>query len=141
MKRHGNLYKDIIKRDNIELAFRKARKGKSWQNTIKNFEKDYDNNIDFIQKLLENENFISSEYRTKEIYEPKYRVIYVLPFSPDRIVQHALMNVIEPIWDNLFYFHSYACRKGKGQHKGSKKCMEYVRQYDYCLKMDKQVLP
>ncbi|MFW6377421.1 MAG: hypothetical protein ACOCZ5_02270 [bacterium] len=97
MKRHGNLYKDIITRDNIELAFKKARKGKSWQNTIKKFEKDYDKNITYIQKLLENEQFKSSDYRTKEIYEPKYRIIYILPFNPDRIVQHALMNVIEPI--------------------------------------------
>lgn len=136
MKRHGNLYKDIIKRDNIELAFRKARKGKSWQNTIKKFENDYDKNITHIQNVLERKQFKSSEYKIKEIYEPKYRTIYILPFNPDRIVQHALMNIIEPIWDNLFYFHSYACRKGKGQHKGSRKCMEYVRKYDYCLKMD-----
>ncbi|MFW6173826.1 MAG: hypothetical protein ACOC5T_08780 [Elusimicrobiota bacterium] len=97
MKRHGNLYKDIITRENIELAFRKARKDKSWQNTIKDFEKNYDRNITYIQKILENEEFVSSEYKTKEIYEPKYRIIYVLPFNPDRIVQHALMNIIEPI--------------------------------------------
>lgn len=136
MRRHGNLYKDIITRENIELAFRKAKKGKSWQNTIHNFEKNYDRNIDYIQQLLANEQFISSKYRIKEIFEPKYRLIYVLPFSPDRIVQHAVMNIIEPIWDNLFFFHSYACRKGKGQHRGSRKCMEFVRKYDYCLKMD-----
>ena len=46
------------------------------------------------------------------------------------------MNVLEPIWDNLFIHNSYACRKGKGQHRGSTKCAEYVRKNKYCLKCD-----
>ena len=70
------------------------------------------------------------------MYEPKKRTIYVLPFFPDRIVQHAIMNVLEPIWDNLLISDSYACRKNKGQHAGSDKCMEFVRRYEYCLKCD-----
>lgn len=48
------------------------------------------------------------------MYEPKLRLIYVLPYYPDRIVHHAIMNVLEPIWDSLFIHDSYACRKGKG---------------------------
>lgn len=48
------------------------------------------------------------------MYEPKLRLIYVLPYYPDRIVHHAIMNVLEPIWDSLFIYDSYACRKGKG---------------------------
>lgn len=46
------------------------------------------------------------------------------------------MNILEPIWDNLFISDSYACRNGKGQHKGSQKCMEFVRKNKYCLKCD-----
>lgn len=59
-----------------------------------------------------------------------------MPFFPDRIVHHAVINVVENIWDNLFISDSYSCRKGKGQHAGSKRCMEYVRKYKYCLKCD-----
>lgn len=70
------------------------------------------------------------------MYEPKLRLIYVLPYYPDRIVHHAIMNVLEPIWDSLFIYDSYACRKGKGQHKGMIKCSEYVRKYKYCAKLD-----
>ena len=136
MKRHGNLFEQIISVENIRLAYLRARKGKGWQNTIQNFEKDLDANITKIHESLANKTFTTSPYKTKLIYEPKKRVIYRLPFNPDRIVQHALLNVIEPIWDGLFIHDSYACRSGKGMHAGSKRTMEFVRKNRYCLKCD-----
>ena len=136
MKRHGNLWGKIIDRDNIYNAYRIARKGKTQQRNVKKFEKDLDKNISKIQKLLTDKSYKVSEYREKIIYEPKQRTIYMLPFSPDRIIQHALMNVLEPIWDNLFIFHSYACRKRKGIHAGSRITMKFVKRNKYCLKMD-----
>jgi len=100
------------------------------------FEKHADENLKQIQKSLLNKTFSTSRYQSKWIQEPKLRQIFVLPFSPDRIVQHALMHVIEPIWDKLMIFDSYACRKEKGQHKGSARTMQFVRKYKYCLKAD-----
>lgn len=136
MKRKGNLYARIIDRQNLELAFDKAKKGKTWQRTVKNAEKHREELLDKLEEMLKNHEYRTSPYHTKTIYEPKKRVIYILPFFPDRIVQHAIMNVIEPLWDSLMYYHSYACRKKKGQHKGSTKCMEYIRKSPYCLKCD-----
>ncbi|MBW2598537.1 MAG: RNA-directed DNA polymerase [Deltaproteobacteria bacterium] len=118
------------------MAYLKARKGKRWQRKIQDFEKNLDDNIDRIRKGLIDKSFHTSEYKRKRIYEPKEREIFILPFAPDRIVQHALMNIIEPIWDKLMIYHSYACRVGKGIHAGSKKTMEYVRRNKYCLKCD-----
>ena len=138
MKRHGNLFEKITNIDNIILAYKRARKGKSWQNTIKIFESDLENNILKIQNSLLDKTFTTSEYTLKQIYEPKERTIYRLPFNPDRVVQHCIMNVLEPIWDNLFIYYSYSCRKGKGIHRASKRTMEFVRNTPngYCLKMD-----
>lgn len=136
MRRHGNLWHEIINIDNLYLAYKKARKGKSWQDTIKRFDRNFDENLFRIQRLLISKTFSTSKYKEKIIYEPKQRVIYRLPFAPDRIVQHALMNVIEPIWDAMFIYDSYACRKGKGIHEGSRRTMEFVRKNRYCLKMD-----
>ena len=136
MKRHGNLFPQIVDYDNLYSAYRKARKGEGWQDTIKGFEKETEGNLLRIQDSLVNGTFTTSKYRTLQVFEPKQRTIYVLPFAPDRIVQHAVMNIIEPIWDKMFIDDSYACRKGKGQHKGSRRCMEFVRKYDYCLKAD-----
>ncbi len=138
MRRHGNLFEKITDLDNIRLAYKKARKGKTWQNTIKIFESDLENNILKIQNSLINKTFTTSEYTLKQIYEPKKRIIYRLPFNPDRIVQHSIMNVLESIWDNLFIYDSYSCRKNKGIHKASRRTMEFIRNTPngYCLKMD-----
>ena len=136
MKRHGNLWSKITDMDNIYRAYLLARKGKSWQDTIKRFNRSLDKNLFAIQKLLINKTFRTSSYKERIIYEPKERIIYKLPFNPDRIVQHALMRIIEPIWDKMFIYDSYACRKGKGIHVGSRRTMEFVRKNKYCLKMD-----
>jgi RNA-directed DNA polymerase len=136
MKRHGSLFSQITDIDNLNLAFKKAKKGKSWQYAVKKVESDLLTKLLSIQNSLIDKSFTTSEYKEKIIYEPKKRTIYRLPFYPDRIVQHALMNILEPIWDNIFIFDSYACRKGKGIHAGSKRTMSFLRQNKYCLKCD-----
>lgn len=136
MKRHNNLFEKICDIENLRLAFKRAARHKHWQRKIKNVEKDLENKLLALQQSLLDGTYKTSAYKTKKIYEPKERLIYILPFYPDRIVHHAIMNVLEPIWDKLMYYHSYACRKDKGQHAGSRKCMEYVRQYKYCLQCD-----
>jgi hypothetical protein len=139
MKRHGCLFEKIIELDNIFLAYRKARKGKSWQNTISRFDDDLDENIFNIRDSLIEKTFTTSPYTETMIYEPKKRIIYKLPFNPDRVVQHALMNVLEPIWSGLFIHDSYACRTGKGIHAASRRTMDFIRAAGpgaYCLKMD-----
>ena len=136
MKRHSNLFPQIVELENIKLAYKKARKGKTAKSAIKRFDSDPEKRILAIQDSLINNTFTTSSYQTKWIKEPKSRLVYVLPFNPDRVVQRAIMNILEPIWDNLFIYNSYACRIGKGIHLGSKKCMEFVRKYKYCLKCD-----
>lgn len=139
MKRHGNLFEQITDVDNIYLAYQKARKGKSWQNTISRFDDDLDENIFNIRDSLVEKTFTTSPYIERMIYEPKQRIIYKLPFNPDRVVQHALMNVLEPIWNSLFIHDSYSCRMGKGIHAASRRTMDFIRAAGpgaYCLKMD-----
>lgn len=131
MKRHSDLWKEIITPENISLAFDKARKGKSKYSEVRKIERKRDHYLKEIQNMLENQTFQTSAYKIKKVYEPKERDIYVLPFYPDRIIQHCLMNVIEPIWDNLFIHDSYACRKGKGQHKASQRLMHFIRKSKY----------
>ena len=136
MKRLGNIYNKIISRENLELAFDKAKKGKTWQDKVKFAEAHRKELLDELEIVLQKRQYKTSEYRTKIIYEPKKRTIYILPFYPDRIVQHAIMNILEPYWDNRMHYHSYACRKGKGQHQGSRQCMKYIKRNQYCLKCD-----
>lgn len=136
LKRHSNLYNKIISKENIELAYQKAKKGKTWQQKIQLISKDKEKYLEKLCIQLKNKKYTTSPYTIKTIYIPKTRKIYVLPFYPDRIVQHAIMNVLSPIWDKLFIEDSYACRIGKGQHKGSLRCMQFVRRNKYCLQCD-----
>lgn len=136
MRRHNNLFNQITSMDNLWTAYRKARKGKTSKSAVKRFDVEPEKRLTKIRSALVSGKFNTSGYETKWVFEPKQRLIYVLPFNPDRIVQHAIMNVIEPIWDSMLISDSYACRSGKGIHAGSKRVMEFVRRYKYCLKCD-----
>lgn len=122
--------------ENLELASKLAQKHKKWRRSVVKFEKNREENLKKIQESLVNHTFHTSKYDTKQIHEPKERTIFILPFFPDRIVQHAIMNILEPLWDKMFIYDSYACRKGKGQHAAVRKCMGFTRKYEYCLQFD-----
>lgn len=136
MKRIGDLYRQIIDKENIELAYQDAKKGKTWQRKVKRVGKRKEYYLDKLHEMLQTRTFRTSAYRTKKVYEPKERLIYILPFFPDRIVQHAIVNVLGPIWESCMIDDSYACRIGKGQHAGSKRCMQFTTKYHYALQCD-----
>jgi len=136
MRRHNHLFEKIVTIENLRLAFKRASKGKHWQRSIKLFKEDAETKLVAIRELLLSKTYKPSLYRTKQIYIPKTRTIYIAPFSPDRVIHHAIMNVLEPILEKLFIHDSYACIKGKGLHLGSKRTMEFVRRNKYFLKCD-----
>ena len=136
IKRHGNLWNKITDVENLYLAERKAGKCKTTRKPVVKVRKDLDNYLITLHNSLVNNTYTNSNYRIYSIYEPKLRLIYTLPYYPDRIVHHAIMNILEPIWDKLFIDTSFACRKGRRQHKGLTKTFRYVRKYKYCAKLD-----
>jgi len=136
MRRYGNLWERVIDRENVFRAYRKARRGKSALHGVQSFERNVERNIDRAVQMLKDKTFHTSRYSEKIIYEPKKRTIYILPFFPDRVIQHAVMNIVAPVWDRLMIANSFACREGKGLHLGSRLTMQFVRHNKYCLKMD-----
>jgi hypothetical protein len=136
MRRHGNLYSRITSFSNIVAAYRLARRGRRSLPAVRQFDKNIIGNLRCIQQSLLDKSFTTSQYESREVYEPKQRTIYILRFNPDRIVHHALMRVIAPIWEKLFINDSYACIVGRGIHAGSRRTMEFVRRNTYCLKCD-----
>lgn len=97
MKRYGNLFDKITTVANLQEAYRKSSRGKHWQRAVKEYDKDPLPWLMKLQESLKCGTFHTAPYQTKQIYEPKERTIYILPFYPDRIVHHAVMNVLEPI--------------------------------------------
>jgi RNA-directed DNA polymerase len=116
MKRIGNLYSKIYDLDNLKSADIKASKGKGFQFGVKVHSQNRDNNILELHELLKNKTFRTSPYTTFKIYEPKEREIFRLPYFPDRITHHAIINVIGPIFISNFTADTYSCIKGKGIH-------------------------
>lgn len=140
MKRHSNLYGKIISLDNLRLADINARKGKSKQIEIYKHIKNEEENLLNLHETLLNSNFKTSKYRTFKINEGKEREIKSLPYFPDRIVQHAILNILEPIFVGVFTADSYSCIKGRGVHRASYKLRKALRadKPQYCLKLDIQ---
>lgn len=119
MKRTGNIYADFASVDNLILADEKARKGKTHQPGVKAFDRQRDTELLLINESLINNTFKTSPYTIFKVHEPKERVVYRLPYSPDRIVQHAAMNKLEKLFVSTFTADTYSCVKGRGPHKAS----------------------
>ncbi|MES2287534.1 MAG: reverse transcriptase domain-containing protein [Bacteroidota bacterium] len=138
MKRQGNLYEQIISRDNLVLADKIARRGKQYQKSIIKHDKKRDENIDSLHFALSTCTYKTSSYKTFIIKEPKERLIYRLPYI-DRIVQHAVMNVARPTFISTFTSDTYSCIKGRGIHKAVyavKEALKDKPNTTYYLKID-----
>ena len=140
MKRIGNLYNKIISIESLKLADIRARKGKKKQYGIIKYIKNEEQNIIDLHKSLVDKTFTTSKYNIFKISDGKEREIYSLPYFPDRILHHAIMAVLEPIFTSCFTTDTYSCIKGRGTHKASYKLREYLKKDElgttYCLKLD-----
>lgn len=141
MKRVGNLYDEIISLENLYLADSKAMKGKKRSYGVQRHLKNRDNNLLMLHESLKSQSFKTSSYDIFQMIADsnKLRTIYRLPYYPDRIVHHAVINVLEPIWVNMFITNTYSCIKGRGVHKAHYHLLRDLKDVDgtkYCLKID-----
>lgn len=140
MKRHGHLWERITSDENIRLGIVNACRSRSRKTPAKKrnilYTKEHEEEtVSKIKTLLLND-FHTSPYYVYPLFDPKLRFIYCLPFYPDRIIHHCLMNVLSSIWDRLMYSGSCACRKGHGQHEAGTRCGIYAKKYRYCAQFD-----
>jgi retron-type reverse transcriptase len=138
MKTFNNLYNKIYDFANLHKAYLQARKCKRYKKEVLEFTNNLEANLIEIQNELIWHKYKPSQYRSFIVREPKERLILCLPFK-DRVVQHAIHNVIEPIFEKTFIKDSYACRKGKGTLRGLNRAEKFISKYSsdiYCLKMD-----
>lgn len=135
MKTHTHLYETICSFDNLLCAARKAQIGKRFQENVGRFNVNLEHELIALRRELLEESYQPGAYRTFQIYEPKLRMISAAPFR-DRVVHHALCNVIAPLFERTFIFDSYANRVGKGSHKAVVRYQEFCRKNVYTLKCD-----
>jgi retron-type reverse transcriptase len=135
MKRHGYLWPQLISFPNLLRAARQAERGKRFRPDVARFHFNLERELGALHEELRTYTYRPGPYRSFTIWEPKERLISAAPYR-DRVVHHALCNVLEPIFERCFSFDSYACRKGKGTHAAVRRCQEFARRYRYVFKAD-----
>lgn len=140
MKRYSNLYGRIISLDNLRLADAKARRGKQKSYGVRLHDRNREHNLLKLHDALLHKTYKTSEYNVFKVFEPKERLIYRLPYYPDRIVHHAIMNVLEPIFVAAFTHNTFSCIKHRGIDGCANSVERHIRKYEgrplYCLKID-----
>lgn len=129
------MYAQLCTWDNLLLAYRKASKGKRGQPNVAAFEYRLEDNLLLLREELLGQSYRPGPYTSFFIHEPKRRLISAAPFR-DRVVHHALCNLIEPLFERSFIPDSYANRLGKGTHRALNRCQELARRYRYVLQAD-----
>lgn len=135
MKRIGNLFPTLISWRNLVQSARLARRHKRFRPDVLEFEYFCERELVRLQDELSTGRYQPGAYRSFWIHEPKLRLISAAPYR-DRVVHHALCNVVEPIFERSFIEDSFACRDGKGTHAGQRRAQHFARQYAYVLKAD-----
>lgn len=126
MKKHKNLFDKICSLKNLHSAYLKARKCKRYRSNTLEFSYRLEDNLLKIQQELQGQTYCHGNYREFVVRDLKKRRIKAPPFS-DRVIHHALCNVINGLFDRGFIFDSYACRKKKGTHKAIKRLERFLK--------------
>jgi retron-type reverse transcriptase len=144
-----DLFEQVIDFENLYAAYRDARASKRYRNSILKFGYRLEENLVVLRRDLANKTYRHGGYREFVINDSKKRLIKAAPFR-DRVVHHAVCNIIEPILERGFIYDSYACRNGKGTHAAVLRLEHFVRSLSqapaverehnaakiYCLKCD-----
>lgn len=130
-----SLFDTISNFGNLYRAFRRARKGKRKHPEVALFELHLEEELLQLESELQERRYQPGKYRSFYRTEAKRRLISAAPFR-DRVVHHALVDVIEPLFERRFIFDSYANRKGKGTHRALDRCTCFLRAGGYSLQCD-----
>lgn len=141
MRTYKHLYPAIYDFQNLYVAYLRARRGKRYRPEVLRFSANLEEELIALQNELIWKTYRTGPYRCFYVHDPKTRLVAALPFR-DRVVHHALCNVIEPILERRFIEDSFACRIGKGTHRGADRVTSFLRRAGrrwgtvYCLKAD-----
>lgn len=131
----GGLFEHFSSFSNLLAAYQKARRGTRKNQATSEFFLNLEYELFEMQESLRLMTYYPEDYRYFQIYDPKERTISVAPFR-DRVVHHALVNVLEPIYERCFIYDSYATRKGKGTHKALRQAQRYLKRTGWFFKTD-----
>ena len=135
MKRHKHLFEQLCSFENLYASAKKALKGKRNKRPGSSFFAKIEEELIALRNELLSGTYRHGGYNYFLIHEPKKRTVAAAEFR-DRVVHHAIVRVIEPLFEKRFIEDSYACRDNKGTHAGMRRAGEFARRYSFVLKCD-----
>lgn len=132
---YRDLWPQIVSWEHLLAAYHRCRRHKRYRTEAARFDFDWESQLVPLQQDLIDETYQPGEYRHFYVLNPKRRKISAAPFR-DRIVHHAIVGILEPLYERRFLHDSYACRKGKGTHRALDRAQCYLRRHRYYLKTD-----
>ena len=126
--------------ENIRIAYMNARKGKLHYSDVQKIDSNTDYYVEKLRQMLSGGHFSTSNYQVIQKHTgSKVRIIHKLPFFPDRIVHHCIVQVVQKMWISSLIRDTYSTIPGRGIHDGVKrikKAMNDTEGTRYCLKID-----
>jgi len=135
MQRVGNLFSACCSFANLLLAWRKTRQGSGRSKASAVFFANLEKELFALKDELTTGVWQPKPFHYFDVHDPKHRVIAVSDYR-DRVVHHALVNVLEPTFEKTFIHDSYATRKGKGVHAAVFRAQHYMRGHAFYFKTD-----
>jgi len=132
---HRHLWPQIVGWENLLASYFRCRRRKRFKRGAVEFDFRAMDNLLESQRLLRSARWQPGAYRQFQITDPKPRTISAAPFA-DRVVHHAIVRVLEPLFDKRFIDDSYACRRGKGTHRAIRRAQYFLRRFPWYLKTD-----
>jgi hypothetical protein len=135
MKRYGDLGQQIVSFENLLLAARQAQRGKRFRDNVLAFNYNLEQELQQLQQAFADPDLSSWCLQDLEIRDPKPRLISAAPYR-DRVVHHALCNLIVPLLERSLIPDTYANRLGFGTHRALKRFTQFARSSQYVLQCD-----
>lgn len=135
MKRRGNILPLIADRGNLAEAFWRAAGGKRNTAAVHRFQKDLPENLRGLSREILGECAPLGELHRFVIRDPKRRVIHASSFR-ERVLHHAIMNVVAADFERGAIDQSCACRVGKGNRAALARALRHTTSDRYFLKLD-----
>ncbi|MFO7675685.1 MAG: reverse transcriptase/maturase family protein [bacterium] len=131
----GGRFERMVRFESLLAAFRQARRGKRGRPDVAAFELNLEPGLLRLQRELVSGEWRPGPYRNFYVEDQKRRLITAAPFR-DRVVHHALHAILEPVFETGFIHDSYACRRGKGQHRALARYQRWARGSRFVLRGD-----
>jgi len=132
---YRGLWPQVVSWENLVESYRRCRRRKRATPEATQFDFAWESELLRLQEELTEGTYVPGPYTNFYIFEPKQRKISAAPFR-DRVVHHAVVRILEPLFERRFIFDSYACRRGKGTHRAIDRTQVYLRRYNFYLKTD-----